>query len=414
MIYVEWLAAQAHAGTLLIINALFSTLSAIMFAALHVALRKRRYIQGMLWMAASHAGIAAGFIVLIVPAFRVVVIGSSVVGNLLIDLGTTFSLVSFWLYLDRPFRIWPLIVLVSVMGLLEVIYVGVVGQLYQFMIPAGTTLRGMLTVAAGVMLWQCRDESRRAAARVGAAFHFLWALALLARCLWWLAHADMVIGVDPTANFGLLTRLLLTWVITPGFLWMLTRQFDAELVRYASQDALTGLSNRRVIWELGQRAAVDASRRRQRIGVVMIDVDHFKGINDRWGHVGGDEALVAIADRLRLHVPPPHRLGRVGGEEFMVLLLDADDWAAGLVAERLRQAVEGEPILLNARDSLACTVSVGLHVAQPGEAWNDMVMTADSALYAAKRGGRNRVVVSSAGGSPTVAIESRTATGQGY
>jgi diguanylate cyclase (GGDEF)-like protein len=408
---VEWLAGLAHAGTLLIINALFATLSAVMFGALHIALRKRRYIHGLLWMAVSHACTGAGFIVLVSPVFPVPLLGSTLLGNLLIDLGTTFSLVAFWLYLDRPFRIWPLLVLVSVVGFLEVFDVAVQGQFYRFTVPMGTTLRGILTVAAGVMLWQCRDESRRAAARVGAAFHFLWALTLLTRGLWWLTHADTVARVDPTSSFGLVARLLLTWVITPGFLWMLTRQFDAELVRYASQDALTGLSNRRVIWEHGQRAVADAARRRQRIGVVMIDVDHFKAINDRWGHVGGDEALVAIADRLGAHVPPPHRLGRVGGEEFMVLLLDADDWAAGLVAERLRQAVEGEPILLNARDSLACTVSVGLHVAQPGEPWNEMVKTADGALYAAKRGGRNRVVTSSAADVPVLAFDSRIARG---
>lgn len=408
---MEWLAGLAHAGTLLIINALFATLSAVMFAALHFALRQRRYIHGLLWMAGSHACTAAGFIVLVVPAFPVPFVGSALLGNLLIDLGTTFSLVAFWLYLDRPFRIWPLLVLVSVVGCLEVFDVAAEGQYYRFTVPMGTTLRGVLTVAAGVMLWQCRDASRRAAARVGAAFHFLWALTLLTRGLWWLMHADTVARVDPTSSFGLVARLLLTWVITPGFLWMLTRQFDAELVRYASQDALTGLSNRRVIWEQGQRAVADAARRRQRIGVVMIDVDHFKAINDRWGHVGGDEALVAIADRLGAHVPPPHQLGRVGGEEFMVLLLDADDWAAGLVAERLRQAVEGEPILLNARDSLACTVSVGLHVAHAGEGWNEMVRTADAALYAAKRGGRNRVAVSSGGGSPGMAFDARVAKG---
>lgn len=206
-------------------------------------------------------------------------------------------------------------------------------------------------------------------------------------------HPNANPSQDPTSTFGLLSRMVLTWILTPSVLWMLTRQLDAELIRYASQDPLTGVANRRVMWERGQHRIADLKRSKAALAVLMIDVDHFKSINDRWGHDGGDQILVSIAKILKSNIREEDLLARVGGEEFMVLLRNADENAVEEAAERLRKAVDSEAVFLPSGDGWHCTVSIGYCVATCAEAsWKDVVVTADQALYAAKRAGRNRVM----------------------
>lgn len=391
---VETLARLMHAGTLLIVNALLAALSSAIFTALHLSLRKTRPIRGLALWAVSHALIATGFTVLVLPAFGVAFFGLGLLGNLLIDLGTAFGLAAVLVYFEHPLRFAGVLFVATIVGAVEVLYVLNHGEDLRLMVVAGGSLKALLTVATGIAFWRCRDEAQRLAARVAAAFHFLWATALFIRVSWWEVHPLTSGSHDPTSAFGLLSRLLLTWVITPCILWMLSRQFDAELVQLAKEDPLTGIANRRVMWELGERVAADTSQPTRRFAVLIADVDHFKRINDRWGHPGGDEALKAIAALLHRHTHAPNLLARIGGEEFMVLMVDTNEQAVQEFAEELRAAVQAFSITVGSEQALRCTVSIGHHFFHGGDSWNNAVTMADQALYEAKRRGRNQAVAS--------------------
>lgn len=390
---MEWIARLMHAGTLLLVNALLAALSSTLFFALYAAHPRVKRQLGVLLWGVSYAAFAAGFGVLFLPAFHLDFPRLVLAGNLLIDAGAVLALLATNRYLELPWRkLWVLAPVASI-ALLEIALVLHEGENLRHMVILGGALTAALTVATGAAFWQCQDPAQRPVARLAGAFHFLWAGMLLVRIYWWLLHLDAPAGPDPTSTFGLLSRLVLTWVITPSLLWMLTRKLDAELIRHASQDALTGVANRRVMWERGQQRIAQSHQRNACVAVLMIDVDRFKSINDQWGHDGGDQVLVAVAGALRRHIREKDLLARVGGEEFMVLLHHAEAAAAHEAAERLRQAVEHEAIALAPGQHLHCTISIGYCVAAGGESsWRAVVVAADRALYAAKQAGRNRVV----------------------
>jgi two-component system cell cycle response regulator len=162
-----------------------------------------------------------------------------------------------------------------------------------------------------------------------------------------------------------------------------------QLERLAFTDPLTGVDNRRSTFRrLG--AAISGARRHGRpLAVVMLDIDHFKSVNDEHGHDTGDAVLVTVANRLAERVRHEDAVGRLGGEEFLVLLPDSGEGAAATVAESLRRAVADEPVHAGRR-SVPVTVSAGWALWQ-GEDAETLVRRADAALYAAKAAGRNAV-----------------------
>jgi len=398
---VEWIAKLAHAGTLLIVNALLATLSSAFFFALYVAHPHAKRLTGVLLWAVGYAAFATGFGVLILPAFHIFFPLLGLVGNFAIDAGAVLTLLAVNTYLELPRgKLWVLLP-VALIALIELYVVLQDGENLRMMVILGGALTGLLTLVTGAAFWQCEDDAQRPIARLAGSFHFLWAAMLLARMGWWVMHPGTDPIKDPTSTFGLLSRIVLTWVVTPSVLWMLTRQLDAELIRYASQDPLTGVANRRVMWEQGQYRVAELKRANTALAVLMIDVDHFKTINDRWGHDGGDHVLVSIAEILKSNIRDEDLLARVGGEEFMVLIRHADERVAEEAAERLRAAIDRERILLPSGDVWHCTASIGYCITTDSQtSWKDVVITADQALYAAKRTGRNRVMGGSFAAEP--------------
>jgi diguanylate cyclase (GGDEF)-like protein len=168
--------------------------------------------------------------------------------------------------------------------------------------------------------------------------------------------------------------------------------FD-EMQRQAVTDPLTALYNRRGLFELGQREIERAHRFERSLSAMMLDIDHFKYTNDRFGHYVGDQVLQALAERCRIVMRKVDLLARYGGEEFAMLLPETDLEAAEQVAERLREAIADQPIKTG-RGLLDITVSIG--VAPYTDETVDLVAlldSADGAMYAAKRAGRNCVFV---------------------
>jgi two-component system cell cycle response regulator len=173
-----------------------------------------------------------------------------------------------------------------------------------------------------------------------------------------------------------------------------------EQRRLAITDPLTGLSTRRFIEARLPVEVAQARRRSGSVGLFIVDVDHFKSVNDRYGHPAGDRALIEIADRLRRTARPGDILARYGGEEFALLMPGAQPDELVAVSQRLRGSVADEPVALDDTISVTITVSVGA-ASFPAQSTchTDLVAVADRALYTAKARGRDRVVIG-AGNEP--------------
>ena len=164
------------------------------------------------------------------------------------------------------------------------------------------------------------------------------------------------------------------------------------LHRQATQDGLTGLLNRTAIIDALQEEQARASRRQSGLGVLVADLDHFKRINDTWGHLAGDAVLRESARRMADVLRPYDRIGRYGGEEFLIVLPDCTRQVTLDVGERIRTALSSEPLLADG-SAVSVTVSIGASWADAKPFGDELVRSADDALYVAKRSGRNRVVM---------------------
>ncbi|MBN9518472.1 GGDEF domain-containing protein [bacterium] len=175
----------------------------------------------------------------------------------------------------------------------------------------------------------------------------------------------------------------------------LEAHYHEEIYRLTVVDGLTHVHNRRALDEFLDRELARATRYNRPLAVVLIDIDHFKAVNDRMGHLAGDLALQELCARVKPVVRRDEMLARYGGEEFAVVLPEADLAAAVATAERVRQLIEARPFVFNEKP-YPVTVSVGVAVLADGkeEAATDLFARADKNLYAAKRAGRNRVVSS--------------------
>jgi len=163
-------------------------------------------------------------------------------------------------------------------------------------------------------------------------------------------------------------------------------QAHAHAVQAALTDPLTGVSNRRHILELAAAAFGESQREQQPMCVVLVDLDHFKQINDNHGHHVGDQVLVQFCAECRVHLRPIDALGRMGGEEFLLVLRGVTTAVAASVMERLRD-------LLRHAGPVPCTFSGGIAQPLPGETLDGLLRRADASLYAAKAAGRDRCVV---------------------
>ena len=169
-------------------------------------------------------------------------------------------------------------------------------------------------------------------------------------------------------------------------------ELEDELFKAATTDALTGVMNRKAFMEAAAQDIAYARRNHLSISLVMIDADHFKKINDEHGHPVGDEALKTIARLIDTEKRMEDRLGRYGGEEFIMLLRGKGEEDASLFCERLRQTIAKEVISVG-EGKISITVSIGFCSGSGPKLsdLDDLIKKADEALYQAKESGRNRV-----------------------
>ncbi|WP_229414599.1 GGDEF domain-containing protein [Zemynaea arenosa] len=175
-----------------------------------------------------------------------------------------------------------------------------------------------------------------------------------------------------------------------GFLLMCKQQDDRKMRALATTDSLTGLVNRRAFFERTENARMLSARLRKPVALMMLDIDHFKRLNDRFGHATGDEALCLFARTALATLREHDIMGRLGGEEFALVMPGTTLSGALHAAERLRNEVSEAPLLTDG-NNYKLTVSIGVVMIDPNEHINAALARADAALYAAKSAGRNRV-----------------------
>ena len=199
--------------------------------------------------------------------------------------------------------------------------------------------------------------------------------------------------LEPAITARLFGTLLLTALLVNIFVGIITDLYR-QLQSQATTDPLTHAFNRRHMDEVLGEAVERHARGESAPSLVLIDIDHFKDVNDRFGHAAGDAVLCAVAETVRARARKVDRLFRSGGEEFVLYLPATGIEGAATVAEEVRRAVSAERL----PDGNELTVSAGVSELQPEETVEAWLRRADTALYEAKRGGRDRVV---SGGAPT-------------
>jgi diguanylate cyclase (GGDEF)-like protein len=205
------------------------------------------------------------------------------------------------------------------------------------------------------------------------------------------AEPQSAIAPHPVQILSFVVIMAAALIGSVAFILMVKERTDREILELAMTDSLTGIPNRRALMELAEHAM--ARRGAAPMTLMMIDVDHFKRINDTWGHPTGDAVLRQVARLLAGRLRGGDVLGRYGGEEFCVLAPDTDHDGARTLAESLREIISYKTLSIE-NESIQVTVSVGVACCRADSLRDlkDLLAEADAALYAAKEAGRNRVV----------------------
>jgi len=205
------------------------------------------------------------------------------------------------------------------------------------------------------------------------------------KILWQMVHISH--GVAANLLLILSSRLRMNTKIIADNL-----EIRRQIEEVAMVDALTGLQNRRWLDTMFPRLLARCSNDNQPLTVIMVDIDHFKDCNDRYGHLVGDRVLIATAKAMRERLRPSDMIARYGGEEFIVLLPGTTMQYGVIVAERLRQGVKKISVLDEKGELLdPVTISLGLAESTSDSTMNSLIETADRALYRAKSDGRDRI-----------------------
>lgn len=174
-----------------------------------------------------------------------------------------------------------------------------------------------------------------------------------------------------------------------------------KLAQQANHDDLTGLANRRFLMQQARLELARAIRYQYPLSLLMLDIDHFKKVNDQYGHLSGDMVLKLLGKELKLFLREHDLVGRIGGEEFVMLLPETSLEEANVIAERLRLSVEKLTLPVLHEQTIRLTVSIGVASATEAEQHLDKIwQTVDERLYEAKTTGRNRVVTAPANSYP--------------
>ena len=387
-------ALKVHSPTLLIIAAL---LTALVTTVLYAVWSFNRNIPGLrLWMVSFLLGSVFSVSLLVRDWFPEVV--AVVISQGSVSLAAYLCLMASRMYMGRrPFSHWYAVVGIGALMVASVYFTVVqphLGMRFVF-VGLGAGICFLLTARTMADGGVRRVPARYLVALV-AGLHGLFLL--LRPALFKLA--PVAPGGLPDAGlvtlvsqFVLLEAIVAVVLLGFGALMLANEFITSELRHLAEMDPLTNVFNRRAFLTLLDKAISAAQRTGTAVPVLVMDLDHFKNINDTWGHRAGDDVLrhfVMLAHRC---LRKEDVMGRLGGEEFAIFLPNASAAGALAVAERLRALVEAQPVATGPQ-SIPLTVSVGVTLCAHGDAAGAALQRADEAMYLAKERGRNRVEVS--------------------
>lgn len=320
---------------------------------------------------------------------------SVVLGNALVLTGFSLLYSAYTALMLRPQRLYlPVLVLIGSGLLLHVMVTHHIGQGAE-RIAAVSLVTAVLALLMLRTAYIGQDFYTQAPARMMQMFYGITLLASLARAvdsLFFPGGAQQLFAATPVQILSFLGYFFA--LAGAGIAYVLTLAALAyrDLAVIANNDMLTGVRNRHNFMLMAERDLALAQRMWRPLAVMMLDLDHFKQINDRHGHLAGDEVLRRFGDVLRASLRNVDLVGRYGGEEFCIVMNDSTPEAARHTAERIRQEFSTLKIIYDGKP-LAVSVSIGIAGMSPGEHvdMQELLRRADSALYQAKAGGRNRV-----------------------
>lgn len=348
----------------------------------HLTGRRLKSDRGALWFA---LGAVAGGVGLLLQAQSPAL--PPVVGVLL---GNLLCLVQY-LLITRAAAIVTqqrYLLAVTLQGVLSVLLLLMEAH-YTWWVPSSShrVLAAMLIVpcilsVAVVLLLRARDRVIRPATLTLAGVLGLLAVGMLGRA-WGVAHGERLLTGASWAGTVFIACVALC------FLWLDMLRLSARLESLAMSDPLTGLLNRRAMETFARRELAVSHRKGHAIAVLMIDMNHFKQVNDRYGHGVGDEALRQVADAIRNGLRTMDLAARIGGDEFLVLLPDASDTTVNSVTRRLHDAIARVEVAAGAGGPLRVSATIGYaRSSEEDTTLDDLIQHSDADLYEQKREGR--------------------------
>ena len=321
---------------------------------------------------------------------------SIVVGNLMLSSVFVGMIAAVYQFQGRPVR-WPLLLAPP---LLVLVFVSVFIDNF----PARVSFVGLVIGLQAVWALLAALSHRHATVGRGqwllVAGLLLEAVVLGGRALVAISthtEATNILQSSALQTLTFLATFSVVLISSVGFVFMSRDRADENNRVLAALDPLTGVANRRSLIAALDRDVARAQRMREPMALMMVDIDHFKDVNDQYGHPAGDRVLCSVVNVLRQRVRAQDLVGRYGGEEFMVLLPDTGLTGAEQLARELCKAVEESRCPADGvpGPGIAVTVSIGVFGGrlESGDSWDMLIAAADRALYQAKNNGRNRVEV---------------------
>jgi len=317
---------------------------------------------------------------------------SIVLANLLLVVGGLLVYIGLLRFLGAPLRIRWLVLLFALIGLsfLYFTYVREDSNARVVVIALGGAA---VFLACAWALWSWEGGSVRLSRSFTAAVFGMYGGLLLARAALALVGRSVggVFDFDSLQVLTFLFALTFLCLWSGGFVVMVSQRLYQDLLELATVDFLTQLLTRRAMYQALESEISRCERGGPCFALMLVDVDHFKSVNDTFGHQMGDRVLQHIAQTLKGALRRQDVIGRWGGEEFLAMLPLTDKRKAMQAGERLRATVEAAS-LIDRGQPIACTVSIGVAAyGEDGDSLGSLLSTADTALYRAKSAGRNRV-----------------------
>ena len=373
----------------MIVMLIFSTLVSSLL--MWLTQRRQQVGQGILVWALSYVAFSLAFLLMAIRS-NTPALWSILAPNLLIFVSIGLMIEAVRRALELPVRVRQQTILLVGTVMTALTAVTVAGVSYQQRVNAISILLLPMGLYAAWILLRGSERDERARRFLGVIFLVI-ALLMLLRLLTGISGIHVSQGLHEVSwvhSAFYLTVFVIFYAMGIGFMLMARERLLQDLARRATTDALTGTYNRYAFEPIAETALAQIDRRHLPVSLLMIDLDHFKAINDRHGHLIGDDVLRTVATLIRRELRAGDVLARYGGEELSLLLPDTDAAAARQIGERLRFLVE-TTVLPGRREPVRLTASFGLATAQQSVSLSALIHAADLALYQAKANGRNQL-----------------------